>query len=67
MADDAPAYMEQYKQKAVEFVRMNNTNMCATAINGCKKDANDLCKREYSFSEMISETYVNQVTNRIVY
>jgi hypothetical protein len=66
-ADGAPAYMEQYKQKAVEFVRMNNTNMCATAINGCKKDANDLCKHGYSCSKMISETYVNQVTNMIVY
>jgi hypothetical protein len=49
------------------MVRMNNTHMCATAIYGCKKDANDLCKCEYSRSEMISETYVNQVTNRIAY
>jgi hypothetical protein len=66
-ADGAPAFMDQYKQKAVEMVRMNNTHRCVTAINGCKKDANDLCKRGYSCSEMISETYVNQVTNRIVY
>jgi hypothetical protein len=49
------------------MVCMNNTHRCSTAINGCKKDANDLCKRGYSCSEMISETYVNQVTNRIAY
>ncbi len=67
-ADGAPAYTKQYKQKMVEMVRMNNTHRCATAINGCKKDANNfLCKRGYSHSKMISETYVNQVTNRIVY
>ncbi len=66
-ADGAPAYTEQYKQKAVEIVCMNNTHRCPTAINGCKKDANNLCKCGYSCSEMITETYVNQVTNRIVY
>jgi hypothetical protein len=49
------------------MVRMNNTHGCATAINRCKKDAKDLCKCGYSCSEMISETYVNQVTNRSVY
>jgi hypothetical protein len=43
-ADGAPAYTEQYKQKRVEMVCMKNTHRCATAINGCKKDANDLCK-----------------------
>jgi hypothetical protein len=67
VADGAPAYMEQYKQKAVIMVWMNNTHRCTTAINGCKKDANDLCKCGCSCSKMISETYVNQVTNRIVY
>ncbi len=66
VADGAPAYTEQYKQKTVEMICMNNTHKCATAINGCKKDANNLCKRRYSHSEMISETYVNQVINRIV-
>jgi hypothetical protein len=66
-ADGAPAYTEQYKQNAVGMVCMNNTHRCATAINGCKKDANDLCKRGYSCSKMISETYINQVTNRIVH
>jgi hypothetical protein len=66
-ADGAPAYTEQYKQKVVEMVSMNNTHKCATAINGCKKDANNLCKRGYSRRKMISETYINQVTNRVVY
>ena len=67
VADGAPTYTEQYKQKAVEMVCMNNTHRCTTAINGCKKDANNLCKGGYSCSKMISETYMNQVTNRIVY
>ncbi len=49
--DGGPAYTEQYKQKAVEMVRMNNTHRCSTAINGCKKDANNLCKRGYSCSK----------------
>jgi hypothetical protein len=49
------------------MARMNNNHRCATAIIGCKKDANNLCKHGYSCSEMISKTYVNQVTNRIVY
>ncbi len=49
------------------MVCMNNTHRCATAIHGCKKDATNLCKCGYSCREMISETYVNQVTNRIVY
>jgi hypothetical protein len=49
------------------MVHINNTHRCATAINGRKKDATNLCKHGYSHSKMISETYVNQVTNRIVY
>ncbi len=49
------------------MVRMNNTHECATAINGCKKDDDDTCKRGFSRTETISETYVNEVTNRIVY
>jgi hypothetical protein len=65
-AGGAPVYTEQYKQKVVEMFRMNNTHRSTTAINGRKKDANNLCKCGYSCSKMISETYINQVTNRIV-
>jgi len=36
--DGNAAFTEEYKQKAVEVVRMNNTHKCSTAINGCKKD-----------------------------
>ncbi len=65
--DGTTAFTDEYKQKAVEVVRMNNTHKCATAINGCKTDVSDKCKRGYSRTELISETYVNEVTNRIVY
>ncbi len=58
-SDGALAYTEQRKWKAVEIVRMNNTHRCTTAINGCKKDANDLCKCGYSCRKMILETFVN--------
>ncbi len=61
------AFTDEYKRKAVEVVRMNNTHKCATAINGCKKDDDDTCKIGFSCAETISETYVNEVTNRIVY
>jgi len=61
------AFTDEYKRKAVEVVRMNNTHKCATAINGCKQDDDDTCKRGFSRTETISETYVNEVTNRIVY
>ncbi len=49
------------------MVRMNNTHKCATAINGCKKEADDECRRGYSCIETIFETFVNGHTNRIVY
>ncbi len=65
--DGTTAFTDEYKQKAVEVVRMNNTHKCATAINGCKTDDSDKCKWGYSRTELISETYVNEVTNRIVY
>ncbi len=61
------AFTDNYKRKAVEVVRMNNTHKCITAINGCKKDDDDTCKRGFSCTETISETYVNEVTHRIVY
>ena len=65
--DGSTAFTDEYKRKAVEVVRMNNTHKCSTAINGCKKDGSEKCKRGYSRTELISETIVNEVTNRIVY
>ena len=65
------SFTDEYKRKAVEVVCMNNTHKCSTlwstAINGCKKDNSEKCKRGYSRTELISETIVNEVTNRIVY
>jgi hypothetical protein len=60
-------FTDEYCRKAVEMVRMNNTHKCATAINGCKKEANDECRRGYNRTDTILETFVNQQTNRIVY
>ena len=37
------------------------------SINGCKKDINAECKRGYSRDEIVSETFVNKGTNRVVY
>ena len=51
------AFTDEYKRKAVEVVHMNNTHKCATAINGCKQDDDDTCKRGFSRTETISETY----------
>ncbi len=39
-----PNFPEEYKQKAIELVRMQNTHKCAVAANGCKKQAGDICK-----------------------
>ncbi len=49
------------------MVRMNNTHKCATAINECKKEANDECRRGYKRTDTILETFVNEQTNGIVY
>ena len=65
--DGGPEFTEEYKRKAVEVVHMNNTHKCATTINGCKQDSNAQCKRGYSQTESISETYMNEVKNRIIY
>ncbi len=58
---------EDYKAKALEVVCKHNLHNCAVAINGCKKDASDRCQRGYSRTETILETYVNQMTYRIIY
>ncbi len=60
-------FTQEYKEKAVEMVRMHNTHKCSTSVNGCKKDINAKCKCGYSRSEYVSETFVNKVTNRVVY
>ncbi len=62
-----PELTDVCKRNAVEMVRMNNTHKCATAINGCKKEANDECRRGYNCTDTILETFVNDHTNRIVY
>ncbi len=33
-------FTQDYKEKAVEMVRMHNTHKCSTSVNGCKKDIN---------------------------
>jgi hypothetical protein len=65
--DGVPEYTDLFKRTAIEMVRMNNTHKCATAINGCKREADDRCRRGYGCSDVILDTYVNETTNRIVY
>ena len=33
-------FTQEYKEKAIEMVRMHNTHKCSTSVNGCKKDIN---------------------------
>ena len=65
--DGVPEYTDFFKRTAVEMVRMNNTHKCAMAVNGCKKEADDKCRRGYGCTDIILDTYVNESTNRIVY
>ncbi len=65
--EDSPAYTDAYKCKAVKLVHMNNTHQCSTAINGCKKNEGCQCKCGYSHTDTIPETFVDNVTNRVVY
>ncbi len=67
VSNGEPEFTEKYKWKTVEIVCMNNTHKCATAIYGCKKEADDECRRGYSCVETIFETFVNEHMNRIVY
>jgi hypothetical protein len=39
---------EDFKAKALIMVCKHNLNNCAVAINGCKKDVSDRCRRGYS-------------------
>ncbi len=59
--------MDDYKQKAIELVRMHNTHKCAVAENGCKKQIGDICKRGYSCTKTIPESYVHDLKHRVVY
>ncbi len=58
---------EDFKAKAVKRVHKHNLQNCAVAINGCKIDASDRCQHGYIRTETIPETYVNQMTDRIIY
>ncbi len=44
-----------------------NLHNCAVALNGCKKYISDRCRCGYSCTETINETYVDQLTVRVVY
>ncbi len=46
---------------------MNNTHQCSTAINGCKKNEGCQGKCGYSCTDTIPETFVDNITNRVVY
>jgi hypothetical protein len=40
---------------------------CAIAVSGCKNNISDRCRCGYSRTETINETYVDQLTDRVVY
>ncbi len=49
------------------MVHKHNLHKCAVAVNGRKKDISDRCRRGYSCMEPINETYVDELTDRVVY
>jgi hypothetical protein len=49
------------------MVCKHNLHKCAVAINGCIKDISDRCRRGYSRTEIINETYVDELIDRVVY
>jgi hypothetical protein len=53
--------------KALEMVRKHHLHKCAVTVNGCKKDISDRCRSGYSRTETINETYVDELTDRVVY
>ncbi len=57
---------DDYKAKALEMVCKHNSHKCAVAVNGCKKNISDRCRRGYSHTETINETYVDELTDRVV-
>jgi hypothetical protein len=66
-ASNVPIYTDEYKQKAIELVRMHNTHKCAVAVNGCKKHPEAVCNRGYGRNERIPVTYVDEHKHRAVY
>jgi hypothetical protein len=65
--DDENELTDDHKAKALEMVPKHNLHNCAVAVNGCKKDISDRCRRGYSHTDTINETYVNQLTDIVVY
>jgi hypothetical protein len=65
--ENSPAYTDAYRRKSVKLVCMNNMHQCSTAINGYKKNDGYQCKCGYSHKDTIPETFVDNVTNRVVY
>jgi hypothetical protein len=49
------------------MVCRHNLHNCAVAVNGYKKYLSDRCRYGYSCTDTINETYVNQLTDRVVY
>ncbi len=43
--DGVPENTDFFKRNAVEMVCMNNTHKCAMAINGCKRETDNKCRR----------------------
>jgi hypothetical protein len=65
--DNENELTDDYKAKALEMVCKHNMHNCAVTVNGCKKDISDRCRRGYRRTDTINETYVNQLTDRVVY
>jgi hypothetical protein len=65
--DDGDKLTDEYKEKAVAMARKHNLHNCAVAVNGCKKDVSDRCRRGYSRTETIDQTYLDPLTDRVVY
>ncbi len=65
--DNENELTDDYKAKALEIVCKHNLHNCAVTVNGCKKDVSDRCRCGYSCMDIVNETYVNQLTDRVVY
>jgi hypothetical protein len=66
--DNENELTDDYKAKALEMVCKHNLHNCAVAVNGRKKDTSDRCRRGcYICTDTINETYVYQLTDRVVY